>query len=175
MVKTFSAQAVWNRIAPRIIGALNATANSAAELAREKAPVRGRSGRARVFKAPASSSLHAFGLHRALKRSGKLRVNLPLTSRGRYELKTGRADFSNSDGVLTLGGRLRGEIHVVPAEGGGPRWVARLVSPTPYAKYMEFGTRHNRAFPYMRPTLAQVRESFRRRMASAAQVSGRAA
>jgi HK97 gp10 family phage protein len=44
------------------------------------------------------------------------------------------------------------------------------VSPTPYAKYVEFGTRRSRAQPYLRPALAQVRESFRVRMAAAARL-----
>lgn len=169
MPMNFSAQRAWSRISAQIVTGLNAVASEAAELARAKAPVR------RVFRAPRRSPLHAFGPHRELVRSGRLKVALPLTSRGKFELRSGRADFINPDGSRTLGGTLRGEIHVEPAQGSGPVWIARVVSPTRYARYQELGTRHNRAHPYMRPALAQVRESFRSRMAAAAQLSGRAA
>lgn len=164
MPVTFNAQAVWRRIAAQIEVNLNATATEAAEIARERAPVR------KVFRAPRRSPLHAFGPHRELVRSGRLRTPLPLTSRGRYELRTGRADFISSSGLRTLGGRLRGEIYMDPAQGGGPVWVARVVSPTGYARYQELGTRHNRAHPYMRPAVAQVRETFRANMARAARL-----
>jgi HK97 gp10 family phage protein len=192
----FSADAVWNRIAPRIVAGVNATAEEAATIARQKAPVRkafkGGVGHASVqtgveaqadaalrrslglgpgpvrVQRTAASPVHSIMKYRELATSGQLRAGAPeLTSRGRYELKVGRANFSGPGGT-TLGGRLRGEIHVVPAEGRGPRWVARVVSPTRYAKYVEFGTRHNRAQPYLRPALSQVRESFRSRMRAAA-------
>lgn len=168
MTNTFSGARVWTRLSSRIVGALNESAREGAAVAAEKAPVR------RVFRAPRRSALHAFGSHRELIESGRLKVSRPLTSRGHYELRSGRADFINPNGASTLGGRLRGEIRVDPAQGSGPVWVARVVSPTPYAKYQERGTRHNRAHPYMRPALAQVRESFRSRMQAAANLSGRA-
>lgn len=191
----FSAEAVWNRIAPRIVSNLNATAEEAGEIARKRAPVRkvfkGSVGRAttqsgieaqaeaqlrrdlglgagpvRVQRGSASP-VHSIMKYRELASSGRLRPGAPeLTSRGRYELRTGRANFTGPGGS-TLGGRLRGEIHVVPAEGRGPRWVAKVVSPTRYAKYVEFGTRHSRAQPYLRPALSQVREGFRGRMKTA--------
>jgi len=113
-----------------------------------------------------AAKVHSIMSLRRLK-AGRLPSSAPkLTSRGRYELRTGRANFRSSRGT-TLGGRLRGEIHVQPAEGGGTRWVTAVVSPTRYAKYVEFGTRHNRAQPYLRPALNEVRESFRDRMAAA--------
>lgn len=190
----FSAEAIWGRIAPRIVAGVNATAEEAMGIAQQKAPVRktfkGSVGRATVqsgveaaaeqqlrrdlglgpgpvrVQRTAAASVHSIMKYRELS-SGQLTAGGPaLTSRGRYELKTGRANFSGPGGTI-LGGRLRGEIHMVPAEGSGPRWVAKVVSPTRYAKYVEFGTRHNRAQPYMRPALAQVRESFRGRMKAA--------
>jgi HK97 gp10 family phage protein len=96
----------------------------------------------------------------------RLIFNTPLTSRGRYELKTGRATFF-SGGKATLGGRLRGEITATPAVVEGYVITALVSSPTPYAKYVEFGTRHNRAQPYMRPALAAARPLFRERLAQA--------
>lgn len=192
----FSAERVWKRIAPRIMAGVNATAEEAAVIARQKAPVRkvfkGGRGRATMqsgveAKAEAqlrrdlglgagpvrvqrgnASPVHSIMKYRELASSGQLRSGAPeLTSRGRYELRTGRANFTGPGGT-TLGGRLRGEIRVVPAEGRGPRWVAKVVSPTRYAKYVEFGTRHSRAQPFLRPALSQVRESFRGRMRAAA-------
>jgi len=74
------------------------------------------------------------------------------------------ADAQRRAPVLT--GRLRAEVHAEPAA-GGPTLIARVVSPTPYAKYQEFGTRHNRAQPYLRPALAAARSAFRARLAKA--------
>lgn len=94
--------------------------------------------------------------------SNRLVFDTPTTSRGRYEIRTGRANiFIN--GQAFVGGRLRREITATAAE-GGPVYVAQVRSPTPYAKYVEFGTRHNRAQPYLRPALAAQRETFRSRL-----------
>lgn len=201
MSNTFSGARLWAQMQARIVAGLNATADEAAAIAIDKAPVRkvlpGSAGRASVQSAVEASAektmrrtlgigpgpvktqrspaarIHTVMSLRALSAPGALKVDVPLTSRGRYELKSGRANFS-SHGGTTLGGRLRGEIHVEPARGGGTSWVARVVSPTRYAKYVEFGTRHSRAQPYIRPALAQVRESFRARMQAAVR-PGRAA
>ncbi len=80
-----------------------------------------------------------------------------LDRRGRYELRSGRAVTEREN----LGGRLRDEIHAQPAEMIGGKAVARVVSPTPYAKYQEFGTRHNPAHPYLRPAGYETAESAR--------------
>jgi HK97 gp10 family phage protein len=195
MTVTFSGKVLYAQIQRRIVAGLNATAEQAESIAVEKAPVRkvfkGGAGRASPqsgvevkaeaamrrkmglaagpvrTQRTAASAVHSTMSLRQLARPGQLANAGPtLTARGRYELKAGRANFKSAGGA-TLGGRLRGEIHVVPAEGGGTRWTARVVSPTGYAKYVEFGTRHARAQPYLRPALAQVRESFRERMAAA--------
>lgn len=201
MTNTFSGKALWGMLAPRIASAVNTSAREAEVAAVEKAPVRkvfqGSVGNATLQSkvevqaeshmrrqlglAPGpvrtqrtgASSVHSTMALRQLNRRGQLKFHTPLTARGRYELKIGRAAFRGPSGV-TLGGRLRGEIHMVAAEGRGPVWTARVVSPTPYAKYVEFGTRHNRAQPYMRPTLERVRESFRARCVAAVRL-GRAA
>ena len=39
----------------------------------------------------------------------------------------------------------------------GSRIIASVVSPTPYAKYQEFGTRHHAAHPFLRPALLESR------------------
>lgn len=69
-----------------------------------------------------------------------------LNRRGRYELKSGRAVDQDQ-----LGGRLRREIEAIHATLDGRVIRARVISPTPYAKYQEYGTRHNAAHSYLRP------------------------
>lgn len=73
-----------------------------------------------------------------------------LHSRGKYEVSSTRADYKGG-----VGGRLRGEIYVERAVRDGSSYMARVVSPTPYAKYQEFGTRHNAAQPFLRPALRE--------------------
>jgi len=80
----------------------------------------------------------------------------PLSARGASDVRTGRANFG-SVGNVTVGGRLRGEIRHEPAKMAGDRAEAWVISPTPYAKYMEFGSRHNRAHPFLRPALEESR------------------
>lgn len=75
-----------------------------------------------------------------------------LTRQGRHELNSMR---SLSGGML--GGRLRDEIHPTPAS-PGQRMTATVESPTPYAKYQEFGTRHNPSHPFLRPAADESRE-----------------
>ena len=106
-----------------------------------------------------------------------------LNARGRYELN--RAHLSPYKGgaayttytedettgrlrpTTTLGGRLRGEIFAKPIEIDGPHIEGRVVSPTYYARFVEFGTRHAAAQPFLRPALADVRETYRRNIARA--------
>lgn len=96
------------------------------------------------------------------KGTNRLVFDTPTTARGRYEIRTGRANITIG-GQSFVGGRLRREITSTPAE-GGPQYVASVRSPTPYAKYVEFGTRHNRAQPFLRPAIAAQREGFRDRL-----------
>lgn len=84
----------------------------------------------------------------------------PLTRQGASEVRSGRARYHSvrEGGEATIGGRLRGEIRVVSAKRVGSMATAEVISPTKYAKYMEFGTRHNRAHPFLRPALEESRE-----------------
>jgi HK97 gp10 family phage protein len=75
-----------------------------------------------------------------------------LSKRGRYELRSGRAAHKGY-----LGGRLRDEMYVEAARAEGSKISASVVSPTPYAKYQEFGTRHHAAHPFLRPALMESR------------------
>lgn len=79
-------------------------------------------------------------------------ATMRLSRRGRYEVASRRADHNGF-----VGGRLRDEITAVGASGEGSHFEARVISPTPYAKYQEFGTQHNAAHPYLRPALRESR------------------
>lgn len=79
-------------------------------------------------------------------------ATMRLSRRGRYEVSSGRADHGGF-----VGGRLRDEITAVGASGEGSHFEALVISPTPYAKYQEFGTQHNAAHPYLRPALRESR------------------
>jgi HK97 gp10 family phage protein len=75
-----------------------------------------------------------------------------LTRQGRHELNSLRSLHGGM-----LGGRLRDEIHPTPAS-PGHRMAATVESPTAYAKYQEFGTRHNPSHPFLRPAADESRE-----------------
>jgi len=93
----------------------------------------------------------------------------PLTRQGAYEVRSGRARFHSvqEGGEVTVGGRLRSEIYTSKVRRSGAEASVMVISPTSYAKYMEFGTRHNRAHPYLRPALEESRDEIRERIASA--------
>jgi HK97 gp10 family phage protein len=99
-------------------------------------------------------------------------VKSHLTARGRYELANARkrGTISRTDiagravaegGETRLGGRLRSEIAALPVTVEGSQVTGRVISPTPYAKYVEFGTHHAPAQPYMRPAANIARRRFR--------------
>lgn len=97
-----------------------------------------------------------------------------LTGRGRYEVRTGRSVRTSPSGISRIGGRLRGEIYVESARYSEGRVTAYVVSPTkdpetgyPYNRAMEFGTAHNRPYPFMRPALREHRTKFRQAIKSA--------
>jgi hypothetical protein len=98
------------------------------------------------------------------RKAGEYReAEIPLLSRrGAAEVKSGRAAYLSKVGSvsrMTIGGRLRGEIFSTRAVPNGKRAEAWVISPTKYAKYMEFGTRHAAAHPYLRPALLESRGS----------------
>lgn len=87
-----------------------------------------------------------------------------LTARGRFEVRSGRAAFKAPGEPARLGGRLKGELRVIPAVYVGGEVWAYVESPTvdpetgyPYPAAQEFGSRHNRAHPFMRPGLHETR------------------
>jgi HK97 gp10 family phage protein len=61
-------------------------------------------------------------------------------------------------GKYTLGGRLRGEIYTEESSASDRRVIKYwIISPTYYARFVEFGTRHAKAQPFLRPALAKAR------------------
>ena len=104
-----------------------------------------------------------------------------LTSRGRYELRSGRAISQRTKQIATveikagkvtvtgttdvpvgperLGGGLRGTIRVIPATASMypviEGWLIAGDEDHDYAKFQELGTRHNPAHPFLRPRLPE--------------------
>ena len=96
----------------------------------------------------------------------------PLTRQGAYEVRSKRAGFSTW-GHTHIGGRLRGEITSMSPRRSGSMAEAWVISPTPYAKYQEFGTRHNRAHPFLRPAAEESRDAVVQAIAAAVKEASR--
>lgn len=88
-----------------------------------------------------------------------------LDRRGAYEYRTRRAVVNPTTTRDAVGGRLRREIAASAVSADGKRITGRVISPTPYAKYQELGTRHNPAHPYLRPAGHESRDPVRRDVA----------
>ena len=88
--------------------------------------------------------------------SGYVGEKTRLDRRGAYEVRTMRAAFTTW-GHAAIGGRLRGSISARPARATGSMAEAWVIAAVPYAKYQEFGTRHNAAHPFLRPAAAESR------------------
>jgi hypothetical protein len=123
---------------------------------------------------------------RALNRLSARNAEFGLTTRGRYELASGRATSTeatglrkNKDGggstsglvgeggleatyINRVGGNLRASIRVEEADVSQyPIIKASLVAgggDVDYAKYQEMGTRHNPEHPFLRPRIPEWRE-----------------
>lgn len=72
-----------------------------------------------------------------------------------------RGLHADASGEVRVGGRLRDEIYATEVFRKGSKLYVDVVSPTEYAKYQEYGSSHNRAQPYMRPALYDMRGRFR--------------
>jgi HK97 gp10 family phage protein len=95
-----------------------------------------------------------------------------LTRQGAYEVRTKRAKHLTW-GHSHIGGRLRASIGATNVTRSG--WTAEqwVISDVPYAKYQEFGTRHNAAHPFLRPALNESREEIISRIAAAVREASR--
>jgi len=92
-----------------------------------------------------------------------------LNSKGRAEVRSGRANFTLKSGKQIVGGTLRNSITVGPLESHGSKIKQTVFTSVHYAKYVEFGTRHAAGQPFLRPALAKVREEYRSRIIQAVQ------
>lgn len=141
-------------------------------------------GRAQKLERQTEADTDVYG-GRELTRNGQLRhrparykfgKKTGLHAKGEYE-RRGRkgtrsgermsAIYTDASGVTTLGGRLRKEIKMVGPVRMGDAIQASIVSPTYYAMFQEFGTRHNRATPYLRPAILKLRTTYRTSMLGA--------
>jgi len=98
-----------------------------------------------------------------------------LDRRGAHEVKSKRAS-SLRWGHAYIGGALRDSIKAWAPEVSGTyaeAWVTAGNQDVDYAKYMEFGTRHAAAHPYLRPALAETRAEIVSRIAAAIRESSR--
>ena len=181
-----------------VAASLTESAAMVASRARQKAPVRsifGEGSRRVIRSADAESWAqgvretvsgyrvrypHRLSLRRLAPRSATsvnqlLRGSEYLTKSGRYEVASGRANYRPRHRAGQVGGRLKGEITSTKATIEGNVIEATAISPTPYAKYQEFGTVHNPAHPYMRPAAEESRSEVISAMATAAIEAGRQA
>jgi len=86
-----------------------------------------------------------------------------LSRRGASEVKTKRALYVGTRKVrsgigASIGGRLRGDIQAMSPTVSGRTAEVWVISPTEYAKHQEYGTRHNRAHPFLRPSTEESRD-----------------
>lgn len=121
----------------------------------------------------------------AARKAGAVPQKTVLDRRGAYEVKTAlAANFGKNPrsarslrwGHAYVGGRLRGSIRALLPESSGDTaeaWVIAGGEEAPYAKYMEFGTRHAAAHPFLRPALAESRQEIVSRIAAAMKESSR--
>lgn len=89
-----------------------------------------------------------------------------LSSRGRYEVRTGRATFRRA-GTDRIGGSLKHSIRrieaTLTAQARGMIWgyVRAGNEDVDYARWQEVGNSHNRAHPFLRPALYESRGPFK--------------
>ena len=103
-----------------------------------------------------------------LDRRGAYEVRLALASSWHHNPRSAR---SLRWGHAYVGGRLRNSIRALRPKTSGTgyaeAWVIAGGEEAPYAKYQEFGTRHNAAHPFLRPGLAESRAEVVSRIAAA--------
>jgi len=83
------------------------------------------------------------------------------SSQARHAIKTGEALTNASGGPVDkstvgrvqFGGRLKNSIASIDRSATGKGYAMRVVASAPYAKYVEFPTRHNAAQPFLLPAM----------------------
>ena len=92
-----------------------------------------------------------------------------LTSRGRYEVSSGRAihrEATTSGVNVQIGGRLKASIGNEGVVQGNNGATAKVSARVPYAKFVEFPTTHNASQPFLLPALQGARGRLRSTLAS---------
>lgn len=97
---------------------------------------------------------------------GSFNLSELLSGRGRYEVQTGRAVTTNESGQQIVGGRLRQGILIESAIVDGDTIYGYVTASAAdpgrkhnYARDQEFGSRHSRPQPFLRPALRKQREN----------------
>lgn len=106
-------------------------------------------------------------------RFGLTQAEQRLSYGGRKELERRSAVYVSPERHITLGGRLRDEIYLKDSTVRGTYIEIQIVSPTPYARFVEFGTRRSMAQPFLRPTLMRIAPSLKPAMERAVADLGR--
>lgn len=84
------------------------------------------------------------------------------------EIKKQRTAVIRIGNKFYLGGRLKASIKPLPLEKEGTHTErAWIIAGAYYAKYVEYGTRHAAAQPFMRPALKKQQTQYNKRMARA--------
>ncbi len=93
-------------------------------------------------------------------------LNERLTSRGRYEVRSGRAihlqALRSGNVQVQIGGRLKASIESEGVVQSGDRTTVKVTAAAPYAMFVEFPTTHNAAQPFLLPALHGARGRLRR-------------
>ena len=89
-----------------------------------------------------------------------------LTTRGLYEIRTGRGVYTSATGEVQAGGALKASIDTEPAREAGNGVEAVVAAKIRYAKFVEFPTIHNRAQPFLLPALKDEQRTFTKDVAS---------
>ncbi len=114
----------------------------------------------------AEALLAQYDAEMSRRKAGLVPTKTVLSREGASEIRTKRAAFTTWKHRY-IGGRLRGEIYSTDVKVDGRHAEAWVISPTPYAKYQEFGTRHNAAHPFLRPAAEESRSEVVSRIAAA--------
>lgn len=96
-------------------------------------------------------------------------LNPLLTSRGRYEVRSGRAIhrevLASGNVRVQIGGRLKASIESEGVISTGQGSTVKVTAAAPYAKFVEFPTTHNAAQPFLLPALHDNRTRLRQALA----------
>lgn len=175
MSMNFDAAAIFGRISARVEAVVAETSQIVATSAAEKAPQRkdvagqqigpeGRSIAGRFERALATS------VYGAIRGTSSYRIgtnpNVENQSRMRWEVSNPRA-IVRIGRVRYMGGALKHSIKASPVSGEGGVFTSTVSAGVSYARYVEFGTRHNRAQPFLQPAIEEQRSAWMAALAKA--------